>query len=207
VRRGSGVSDRNGWLARVEADPSHSQWYVDRFRSMAAAGADLGGEARFVDAMLPRRSRVLDAGCGPGRVGALLAAAGHEVVGVDLDPVLIAAAEHDHPGPRWLVGDLAELDLPAQGIPDGFDVVVCAGNVMTFLAAGTRRQVLWRLRGHLRGAGRIVVGFGAGRGYAFDEFTDDVRACALAPDLMLSTWDLRPFTVDAEFLVAVLRPV
>jgi hypothetical protein len=43
---------------------------------MAAANADLGGEARFVDAMAPRGSRVLAAGCGPGRVAALLAAAG-----------------------------------------------------------------------------------------------------------------------------------
>ncbi|GAA3257461.1 class I SAM-dependent methyltransferase [Dactylosporangium siamense] len=201
------MSERNGWLACVEADPNHSHRYVERFRSMAAEGADLGGEARFVDAMAPRGSRVLDAGCGPGRVGALIAAAGHEVVGVDVDPVLIAAAEHDHPGPRWLVGDLAELDLPGQGVPDGFDVVVCAGNVMAFLAADTRREVLRRLRGHLRAAGRIVVGFGAGRGYGFDEFVDDVHACGLAPDLMLSTWDLRPFTADADFLVAVLRPV
>ena len=26
------------------------------------------------------------------------------------------------------------------------------------------------------------------------------------PDLLLSTWDLRPFTPDATFLVAILRP-
>jgi SAM-dependent methyltransferase len=199
------VSDRNGWLAQIEADPNHSQWYVDRFRSMAAAGADLGGEARLIDAMVPRRSRILDAGCGSGRVGAVLAGAGHDVVGVDLDPVLIAAAQSDHPGPRWLVGDLARLDLPAQGIAEGFDVVVSAGNVMTFLAVDTRREVLRRLRGHLRGDGRVVVGFGAGRGYDFDEFIDDARGSGLAPDLMLSTWDLRPFTAGADFLVAVLR--
>ena len=31
-------------------------------------------------------------------------------------PVLIAAAEEDHPGPTFLVGDLAELDLPARGV-------------------------------------------------------------------------------------------
>jgi hypothetical protein len=28
----------------------------------------------------------------------------------------------------------------------------------------------------------------------------------LAPDLLLSTWDLRPFTDDSDFLVALLRP-
>jgi hypothetical protein len=29
---------------------------------------------------------------------------------------------------------LAGLDLPSGGIVEGFDVVVCAGHVMTFLA-------------------------------------------------------------------------
>ena len=32
------------------------------------------------------------------------------------------------------------------------------------------------------------------------------RAAGLVPDLLLSTWDLRPFTDDADFLVASLRP-
>ncbi|HET9518046.1 MAG TPA: class I SAM-dependent methyltransferase [Actinoplanes sp.] len=173
---------------------------------MAAAGADLAGEARFVDAMLPRASRVLDAGCGTGRVGGFLAAAGHDVVGVDLDPALIAAAESDHPGSRWLVGDLAELDLPARGIAEPFEAVVCAGNVMTFTAPGTRREILRRMGAHLSGTGRAVIGFGRGRGYDFTEFLADAAAAGLTPDLLLATWDLRPYTDDADFLVAVLRP-
>ena len=139
-------------------------------------------------------------------MGAFLHEAGHEVVGVDVDPVLIAAAEEDHPGPTWLVGDLAELDLPARGIPDGFDANVCAGNVMTFLAPSTRREVLRRLRAHVDPAGRAAIGFGAGRGYDFGDFLDDAAAAGWAPDLLLSTWDLRPFTADSGFLVAVLRP-
>jgi SAM-dependent methyltransferase len=61
--------------------------------------------------MLPRASRVLDAGCGQGRVGAELAARGHRVTGVDADAGLIETARADHPGSRWVVADLAELDL------------------------------------------------------------------------------------------------
>ncbi|RFU21082.1 class I SAM-dependent methyltransferase [Geodermatophilus marinus] len=185
----------------TEQDPGHSTAYVERFRRLAAEGFDLGGEARLVDALLPRGARVLDAGCGPGRVGAVLHAAGHRVVGVDVDPVLVAAAEADHPGPRWLVGDLAELDLG-----ESFDAIVCAGNVMTFLAASTRGTVLARLRAHVADGGRAAIGFGAGRGYPFDEFLDDARAVGWAPDLLLSTWDLRPFTDRSDFLVALLRP-
>ncbi|HET8601507.1 MAG TPA: class I SAM-dependent methyltransferase [Segeticoccus sp.] len=194
------------WMQKVTADPGHSDWYVERFRAMARAGDDIVGEARLVDAMVPRGARILDAGCGPGRVGGYLHEAGHQVVGVDVDPKLIAAAEEDHPGPRWIVGDLAELDLAAHGVTEPFDVIVCSGNVMTFLAPSTRGQVLKRFRAHLAGHGRAVVGFGAGRGYAFDQFLTDAKEAGLAPDLLLSSWDLRPLTDDADFLVALLRP-
>jgi SAM-dependent methyltransferase len=200
------MSDENEWVRITRADPGHSSWYIERFRSMAAAGDDLAGEARLIDAMVPRGSRILDAGCGPGRVGAFLAEAGHEVVGVDIDPELIAAAEEDHPGPQWLVDDLATLDLPSRGLREGFDAIVCAGNVMTFLAPSTRGDVLARLRAHLREGGRAVVGFGTDRGYDLDEFLTDVDGAGLAPDLLLSTWSLHPHTADADFVVALLRP-
>lgn len=195
------------WMQKVEADPGHSQWYIERFRALARAGEDLVGEARLIDAMAARGSRILDAGCGPGRIGGYLAAAGHEVVGVDVDPALIAAAEEDHPGPRWLVGDLAELDLPARGIPEPFDLIVSAGNVMTFVAPSTRVQVLSRLRAHLADNGRVVIGFGAGRDYEFNQFFQDASRAGLTPDLLLSTWDLRVFTDKSDFLVAVLIPI
>lgn len=199
------MTEPSRWVQTTARDPNHSSWYVERFRSMAAAGNDLAGEARFVDAMVPRAARILDAGCGPGRVGGELAHRGHHVVGVDVDPILIAAAEADHPGPTWLVGDLAELDLPGRGIPDPFDVIVVCGNVMPFLAPSTRRPVLARLGDHLGADGRIAVGFGAGRDYDFDDYRADVAAAGLVVDLEFATWDLRPFGPGSDFLVTVLR--
>jgi SAM-dependent methyltransferase len=194
----------NRWLQMTAENPGHSAWYIGRFRSMAAEGADLDGEARFVDAMVPRRSRILDAGCGPGRVGGRLAELGHTVVGVDVDPELIAAAEADHPGPTWLTGDLATLDLPANGIAEPFDVIVCAGNVVTFLDPATRGAVVERLAAHLAPTGRVAVGFGTNRGYDVEEFEADARSAGLRFDLRLSTWDLRPLEPTSDFLVAVL---
>lgn len=61
------MTQRPRWFTNTK--PGHSQWYIERFRTMAREGADLEGEARLIDAMVARGSRILDAGCGPGRVG------------------------------------------------------------------------------------------------------------------------------------------
>jgi SAM-dependent methyltransferase len=185
--------------------PEHSHWYVERFRRMAAEGADLAGEARLVDALVPVRSRILDAGCGPGRVGAELHRRGHTVVGVDVDPVLIEAAVADHPGPTWVVGDLAQLDLASSGITEPFDAAVLAGNVMPYLAPGTGARVLGAVARHLRGDAPIAVGFGLDRGYSLDAFDTDVALAGLRVENRFSTWDLREWTPYSPFAVSVLR--
>jgi SAM-dependent methyltransferase len=196
--------EKSAWMQQVEQNPDHSHWYVQRFRALAEAGEDLHGEARMIDAMVPRGSRILDAGCGTGRTGGRLAELGHEVVGVDVDPVLIQAASEDYPDVPWYVQDLAELNLDQVGEGEPFEVIVSTGNVMAFLAASTRRAVLSNLAGVLTPTGRLVVGFGAGRGYLFTDFLEDAEASGLQPDVLLSTWDLRPWTPESDFLVAVL---
>ncbi|MEU7926865.1 class I SAM-dependent methyltransferase [Micromonospora sp. NPDC049107] len=189
----------------TDTGPEHSQWYVDRFRKLAAEGADLAGEARLVDTLVEPGSRILDAGSGTGRVGAALAQRGHIVVGVDADPVLVEAARADHPGPRWLVADLADLDLPAMGEGEPFDAAVLAGNVLAFVAVGTEPEVLRRLAGHLRPDGVLAVGFGTERGYPLTAFDADAVAAGLRLEHRFATWDLRPWRDDAPFAVSVLR--
>jgi SAM-dependent methyltransferase len=189
----------------TDTDKGHSRWYVERFRAMAAEGVDLGGEARLVDAMAAPGSRILDAGCGTGRVGAVLHGRGHHVVGVDADPLLIDAAREDHAGPTWVVADLAELDLPAGGISEPFDAVVVAGNVLAFVAPGTEPDVLRRLADHLVPDGFALVGFGTDRGYSLEAFDTDLAAAGFDLEHRFATWDLRPWHDDAPFAVSVLR--
>lgn len=75
---------------------------------------------------------------------------------------------------------------------------------MTFLDPSTRANVLDRLAAHLAPNGRLVVGFGADRGYHFDDFTTDARSAGLTTVLQVASWDLQPFTSMSSFLVAVL---
>ena len=191
--------DENLWSTALRRDPEHALRYAERWRRLEAAGQDIHGEARLLDAMAGRGSRILDAGCGSGRVGGYLARAGHTVTGVDLDPHLIEVARADHPEASWEVGNLAELELPAQ-----FDLAVCAGNVLTFLAASERRPALARLAAHLAAEGRLVVGFGLDRGYAVEDFAADAEQAGLRLSARFGSWDLRPASED--FLVGILTP-
>ncbi len=189
----------------TDTKPGHSQWYVERFRQMAADGEDLVGEARLVDAMVPRGARILDAGCGPGRHGAYLHAVGHTVVGVDADEELIEAAKADHPGPTWLVGDLSELDLGASGITEPFDAILMAGNVIVFVAPGTEVDVLRGLARNLAPDGFVVTGFHTDRELSVADFDAAVAASGLRIEHRFATWDLRAWHEEAGFAVTVLR--
>jgi 2-polyprenyl-3-methyl-5-hydroxy-6-metoxy-1,4-benzoquinol methylase len=192
------------WVSTTE--PGHSQRYVERFRALAADGADLAGEARFLDAMIARRAAVLDAGCGSGRVAAELAARGHRVVGVDADPVLIDAARTEHPALPWFVADLSDVDLTGSGeLPGPFDAVILAGNVMVYLAPGSEGAVLSHLASGVRPDGVIVTGFATDREYGVPDFDNDARAAGLVLEHRFATWDLRPWRDDASFAVTVLR--
>lgn len=186
------------WLS--ETKEGHSQWYIERFRKLAADGADLAGEARLVDAMLPRGARVLDAGSGTGRISAALHERGHTVVGVDVDSALIEAARTDYPGPRYLVGDLSELDLG-----ETFDGAVLAGNVMVFVAPGTETEVLRRVGAHVVPDGFVVAGFHTNRHLALADFDRYVDDAGLRLEHRFATWDLRAWHDDADFAVSVLR--
>lgn len=193
------------WLDRITEDPQHSVWYAQRWRDMVAAGADINGEARLIDAMAPRNARIFDAGSGTGRVGGYLIDAGHSVVGVDIDQYLVNIAKEEHPKGEWFVGELASFDLP-EVAETNFDIIVSCGNVMSLIRVEDRVQTLQRFLSYLAEDGRAVLGFAAGRGYEFEDFFADAVTAGFDIVAKYSTWDLRPFKDDGDFLVAVLQP-
>lgn len=188
----------------TEKDETHSHSYAERFRQMRREGVDIEGEARFLDALIAPQSRVLDAGCGQGRIAGALHRRGHHVVGVDIDPVLLDAAGIDNPGPLYLQADLTTLDLAALGYDEALDAVVLAGNVITFVAPNAEVATLQALHRHLRPGGVCVVGFHVER-YAVSVFDQDASAAGFDFEQRFATWHLEPWSVHSDFAVTVLR--
>jgi SAM-dependent methyltransferase len=169
--------------------------YAERFARLAATGADLHGEARFCAALAPPGARILDAGCGTGRVAIRLAELGFDCVGVDLDASMLAEARRAAPGLTWLHADLSRLRLP--GGDAGFDLVVAAGNVVPLLAAGTEAATVARLAAQLRPGGLLVAGFGldpahlplAAAPVTAADYDGWCAAAGLTPVRRCATWD------------------
>jgi SAM-dependent methyltransferase len=173
--------------------------YQQRFDDLAASGVDVHGEADFVAAFAP--ARVLDAGCGSGRVAIELARRGIDVTGVDVDASMLDAAARRAPELRWVVRDLVDLDLGER-----FDVVVLAGNVPLFTPAGTQPALIGACARHVAESGVLIAGFSLGRGYELAELDADAAAGGLAVAERWATWDREPFPGDGTYAVSVFRP-
>ncbi|HSP39404.1 MAG TPA: class I SAM-dependent methyltransferase [Frankiaceae bacterium] len=184
--------------------------YAARFAALAATGQDLHGEARFCSALVPPGSRVLDAGCGTGRVAIELARHGYACVGTDVDPTMLAEAERAAPDLRWIRADLASLHLDDE---PPFDLVVCAGNVVPLVAPATEAAAVRAMAAQLRPGGFLVTGFGLDRAHLprsaalidLGEFDGWCSAAGLEPVVRSSTWDGDPWPGDGGYAVSVFR--
>ncbi|MCF2532946.1 class I SAM-dependent methyltransferase [Yinghuangia soli] len=199
----------NRWLAVTGG--TRGPAYAARFRELAAQGRDLHGEARFCDALLPRGARVLDAGCGTGRVAVELARLGHRTVGTDIDASMLGEARAAAPELDWVLGDLAVLDPAEVGGAGTFDLAVAAGNVMVYLTPGTEKQAVATLAACVRpGGGLVVAGFALDGGESGTKVpaADYEAACAAAglePVGAFAGWDREPWDPDGEYGVFVHR--
>jgi SAM-dependent methyltransferase len=184
--------------------------YGETFDRLVAAGEDVDGEARLADALVGRGARILDVGSGMGRVSAALAARGHDVVPVEPDPALVEQSGRTYPQLPVVHDDILGVDagrLADLGRPTDFDLAVLVGNVMVFVAEGTERLVLRRVRDLLAPQGRVLVGFHpvdgpmAARPYPVADFSADAAASGLRVDLVVGSYELRPPAGDYAVIV------
>lgn len=152
---------------------SDEQWLVDTrnsYDTVAASYAELlrdllAGEpyergALAILADLVRSGGggpVVDVGCGTGRITAHLDQLGLDARGVDLSPAMIAQARQEHPGLRFDVGSMTELELP-----EGSVAGLLAWWSLIHVPDAAVPDVLARFRRALRPGGVLVVGFFVG---------------------------------------------
>ncbi|MFB7501526.1 class I SAM-dependent methyltransferase [Streptomyces sp. NPDC056161] len=176
------------------------QDYAARFAALARGGQDVHGEARLCAALVPVGARVLDAGCGTGRVMIRLAELGYDCVGVDLDASMLDVARQQAPELPWFQADLAKFEPDRLGIAADFALVVAAGNIFPLLSAGTEATVVERLAAALRPGGLLVAGFGLDEahlpvppGITLPEYDDCCAAAGLTLVDRFATWDADPY--------------
>jgi SAM-dependent methyltransferase len=203
AQRDVGRPERRASAQRFGGTYERGDAYDARWKSLAESGVDVHGEANLVEALMREHGgrRVLDAGCGTGRVAIELARRGYATVGIDLDPVLLDRARAKAPRLQWREGDLAVL--PAEVAPGPFAAVVLAGNVMIFLARGTEAQVVANLAARLQPGGLFVAGFQLNGRLALADYDAATSSAGLEPVARWSTWDRAPFSSSSDYVVAV----
>lgn len=195
------------WVQIASRDgDDYAMRYAERFRSMAAQGQDIHGEATFVADLIGPPARVLDAGCGTGRITSRLAELGYDVVGVDVDASMLEVARAEAPELDWRLGDLASLDLG-----ETFDVVLLAGNIIPLLEPHTLLDVTERLHQHVTPGGVVVCGFGLDADHLPPgcpvTLLADVDAAfgldGMNPVARYSTWDHHEFEPGDGYAVSI----
>ena len=113
------VVNRDGWLADTRTSyDTVAVSYADQVRGTLPDHQYLRTAlALFAESVLAAgNGPVADVGCGPGEVTAHLHELGVDAFGIDLSPGMIDVARHDHPGLRFEVGSMTDLDLPAASL-------------------------------------------------------------------------------------------
>ncbi|SNT56470.1 Methyltransferase domain-containing protein [Actinomadura meyerae] len=148
-------------------------WLSDTRDSYDAVAADYAEETRdLLDRLLHVRAGVvlfaelvraigggpvLDVGCGPGHTTALLRELGADASGIDLSPAMIEIARREHPGARFEVGSMTDLE-----VADGSLAGVLAWWSLIYIPDEAVPDVLGQFRRVLRPGGVLAVGFHVG---------------------------------------------
>lgn len=186
--------------------------YAEHFTRLAQSGQDVHGEATFCAGLVAPPARVLDAGCGTGRVAIRLAELGYDTVGVDLDLPMLEVARRHAPGLEWVHGDLASLPEDVR-TRSPYDLVVLAGNVVPLVAPGTLATVMAGLGDLLAPGALLVSGFGLDRAHLppgcpvtpLEEYDGAADAAGLTRTHRFGTWDAEPFDLAGGYAVNVHR--
>jgi SAM-dependent methyltransferase len=97
--------------------------------------------------------RVIDLGCGGGRLTGYLGTLAQHTTGMDLSPVMLDYCRRRYPDAHFDLGDIRDLSAYADG---SFDAVCAVGNLFDVLNDAERRRVLRDVGRMLRPGGLLL---------------------------------------------------
>ena len=198
------IGRQNGHMT---ADLSAPDDWEHRQEAQAAAFDQIGarydevfphkdGQRHVVEALLarlPTAARVLDVGCGTGLPSAhQLVAAGCEVTGIDISPMMIDLARRNVPGATFLHRDALTIDSTL-----GVSTLRSRSSPCFMLPRRRIAQTLTQLRASLVPDGLLAVAM-------VEADLDDVELPFLGQPIRLTGWprdQLRQVLADAGFTV------
>ncbi|GAB3831611.1 class I SAM-dependent methyltransferase [Dactylosporangium cerinum] len=154
-----GVTSADDWLADTRTSyDTVAESYAGQLRD-ALTGEPYLRAALKLFAGQVGVGRVADVGCGPGHVTAYLHELGVDAFGIDLSQAMVDIARRDHPGIRFEVGSMTDLDLPdasVAGLLAFWSLVHVPDAAIPAVFDGFRRV--------LRPRAPLLLGFHAGHG-------------------------------------------
>jgi SAM-dependent methyltransferase len=152
--------------------------------------------ADLVRGAAPGGARVVEIGCGPGRITAHLAGLGLDASGIDLSPSMIEQARERHPGLEFRVGQMTALELPpgaVAGLVAWYSVIHVPPAEHPAVFAGFRRA--------LAPGGHLLLAFHAGdeRRHVTDAYGHS--------GLDIDSYRLPPEQVERDAVRAGFEPV
>ncbi|HWG26261.1 class I SAM-dependent methyltransferase [Actinospica sp.] len=165
-------------------------------RAVLALYAELVGAADSGDERQTDAPRVVEVGCGPGRVTAHLAGLGLAAAGIDLSPAMVDEARRRHRGISFTVGSMTALDLPDHQL-DG----LVAWYSVIHVPPAEHRAVYRGFHRALTQGGHLLLAFQVG---------DERRVITDAyghSGLRLDAYRLQPDRVEDDLAAAGFEPV
>ncbi|MFD7714253.1 class I SAM-dependent DNA methyltransferase [Streptomyces sp. NPDC059814] len=193
--------DSEGWLAdtRTSYDTVAAD-YADQVRHLLdETPHERAALAHFAELVRTGGGGpVADVGCGPGRITAHLHGLGADAFGIDLSPAMIEVARRDHPGLRFEVGSMTDLDLADASVAG-----LVAWYSLIHVPDDGIGPVLAHFRRVLRPGGPLLLGFHVGdesrlktRGYGGHAMR--VHVHRRRPGQVAARLDDAGFTVEAR---------
>lgn len=125
--------------------------YDEQMRASPLAAADVA----FCERAFPTPGRLVDLGCGTGRLCRHFAAKGYDCVGVDLSDEMLAQARETAPGVTWVKANLVDLSVL---LAESFDHAACLFSTLGMVrGAENRARVVANAFRLLKPGGRFVL--------------------------------------------------